>query len=66
MVQFFESLNEILRLIEMKVIEQSFPVVLFITLCWLILTFEHLNKSYREILFCATVHLYGLQGGINF
>lgn len=66
MAQFFESLNAILRLIEMKVIEQSFPVVLFIILCWLILTLEHLNKRYREILFCATVLLYDLQGGINF
>ena len=54
MVQFFESSDEIL-IIQIKVIEQYYPVVLFIMLKKMVLTFEsvdeilkrdHSNESY--------------------
>ena len=53
---------------------QYFPVVLFIMLCKVILTFEsvdeilkcdHLNESYWAVLSCGTVY-YAVQGGSNF
>ena len=57
----------------MKATEQYFPVVLFIMLNKVVLTFEyvdeilkcdHSNESYR-VLFCGAVY-YALQGGSNF
>ena len=58
----------------MKATEQYFPVVLFITLYKVVLTFEsvdevlccdHSNESYRAVLSCGTVY-YAVQGGSNF
>ena len=61
-------------IIQMKATEQYFPVVLFIMLYKVILTFEsvdeilwcdHLNESYWAVLSCGTVY-YAVQGGSNF
>ena len=58
----------------MKAIEQYFPVVLFIMLYKVVLTFEsvdellkcdHSNESYRAVISCDAVH-YAAQGGSNF
>ena len=58
----------------MKATEQYFPVVLFIMLYKVVLTFEsvneilkcnHSNESYWAVLFCATVY-YAVQGVSNF
>ena len=58
----------------MKATEQYFPVVLFIMLYKVILTFEsvgeilkcdHLNKSYWAVLSCGAVY-YAVQGIPNF
>ena len=58
----------------MKATEQDFPLVLFIMLCKVVLTFEsvneilkcdHSNESYRAVLSCGTVY-YAVQGGSNF
>ena len=58
----------------MKAIEQDFPVVSFIMLYKLVITFEsvdeiikcgHLNLSYWAVLFCGTVY-YAIQIGSNF
>ena len=60
--------------IQMKATEQYFPVVLFIMLSKVILTFEsvdeilkcdHSNESYRAVLSCGTVY-YAVQGNSNF
>ena len=60
--------------IQMKATEQYFPVVLFIMLYKLVLTFEsvdeivkcdHSNESYWAVLSCGTVY-YAVQGGSNF
>ena len=60
--------------IQIKVIQQYFPVVLFIMLCKVVLTFEsvdeilqcgHSNQSYSAVLSCGTVY-YAVQGGSNF
>ena len=57
----------------MKTTEQYFPVVPFIMLYKVVLTFEsvdeilkcdHSNESYRAVLFCRTVY-YAVQGGSN-
>ena len=57
----------------MKATEQYFPVVLFIMLYKVVLTFEsvdeilkcdHANKSNRAVLSCGTVY-YVVQGGSN-
>ena len=57
-----------------KAPEQYFPVVLFITLCKVDLTFEsvdailkcdNFNVSYRAVLFCGAV-FYDVQGRSNF
>ena len=59
--------------IQMKATEQYFPVVLFIMLYKVVLTFEsvdeilkcyHSNESYWAVLFCGTVY-YAVQGGSN-
>ena len=59
---------------QMKATEQYFPVVLFITLYKVVLTFEsvdeilwcdHSNESYRAVLFCGAVY-YLVQGGSNY
>ena len=59
--------------IQMKATEQYFPVVLFIMLYKVILTFEsvdeipkcdHSNESYQAVLSCDTVY-YDVQGGSN-
>ena len=59
--------------IQMKATEQYFPVVLFIMLYKLVLTFEcvdeilwcdHSNESYWAVLSCGTVY-YAVQGGSN-
>ena len=59
---------------EMKATEQYFPVVLFIVLYKVVLTFEsvdeilwydHSNESYWAVLSCGTVY-YAVQGGSNF
>ena len=58
----------------MKAAKQYFPVVLFIMLYKVVLTFEsvdeifkcdHSNESYGAVLSCDTVY-YALQGGSNF
>ena len=58
----------------MKAIEQYFPVVLFIMLYKVVLTFEtvdeilkcgHSNESNRAVLSCGAVY-YAVQGGSNF
>ena len=60
--------------IQMKATEQYSPVVLFITLYKVVLTFEsvdeiqwcdHLNESYWAVLSCGTVY-HAVQGGSNF
>ena len=60
--------------IQMKATEQYFPVVLFIMLYKVVLTFEsvdeilkcdHSNESYWAVLSCTTVY-YALQGSCNF
>ena len=60
--------------IQMKATEQYFPVVLFIMLYKVVLTFEsadeilkcdHSNESYWAALSCGTVY-YAVQGGSNF
>ena len=58
----------------MKATEQYVPVVLFITLYMVVLTFEsvdqilkcdHSNESYCAVLSCGTVY-YAIQGGSHF
>ena len=58
----------------MKATKQQFPVVLFIMLYKVVLTFEsvdeilkcdHSNKSYRAVTSCGAVY-YAVQGGSNF
>ena len=58
----------------MKATEQYFPVVQFIMLYRVVLTFEfvdeilmcgHSNESYWAVLSCGTVY-YAVQGGFNF
>ena len=60
--------------IQLKATEQYFPVVLFIMLYKVVLTFEsvneilwcdHSNESYSAVLSCGTVY-YAVQGGSNF
>ena len=60
--------------IQMKATDQYFPVVLFIMLYKVILTFEyvgeilkchHSNKSYEAVLSCGTVY-YAVQGDSTF
>ena len=60
--------------IQMKATEQYFPVVLFIMLYKVVLTFEsvdeilkcdHSNESYWAVLSRGTVY-YAVQGGSNF
>ena len=60
--------------IQVKDTEQYFPVVLFIMLYKVVLTFEsvdeilkfdHSNESYWEVLFFGTVY-HAIQGGSNF
>ena len=60
--------------IQMKATEQYFPVVLFIMLYKVVLTFEsvdeilecdHSNESYLAVLSCGTV-CYAVQGGSTF
>ena len=59
--------------IQMKATEQYFPVVLFIMLYKVVLTFEsvdeilwcnHSNKSYWAVPYCGTVY-FALQGDSN-
>jgi len=58
----------------MNATEQYFPVVLFIMLYKVVLTFvsveeilkcDHSNESYRAVLSCGAVY-YAVQGGSNF
>jgi len=58
----------------MKATEQYFPVVLFIMLCNMVLSFEsvgeilkcdHSNENYWAVLSCGAVY-YVEQGGSNF
>jgi len=58
----------------MKATEQYLPMVLFIMLYKMVLTFEsvneilkcdHLNESYCAVLSCGAVY-YSVQGGFNF
>ena len=60
--------------IQMKATEQYFPVVLFVMLYKVVVTFEsvdeilkcdHSNESYWAVLSCGTVY-YAVQGGSNF
>ena len=60
--------------IQLKATEQYFPVVLFIMLYGVVLTFEsvneirkcgHSNESYRAVLSCGSVY-YPAQGGSIF
>ena len=59
--------------IQMKATEQYFPVVLFIMLYMMFLTFDYVdevlrydnsNESYWAVLSCGTVY-YAVQGGSN-
>ena len=59
--------------IQLKATEQYFPVVLFIMLYKVVLTFEsvdeilkcdHSIESYQAVLSCGTVY-YAVQGGSN-
>ena len=61
-------------IIQIKAMEQYFPVMLFIMLCKMILTLEsvdeilkcdHSSESYWAVLSCGTVY-YAVQGGFNF
>ena len=58
----------------MKATEQYFPVILFIKMYKVVLTFEsvdeilqcdHSQESYRAVLSCGAVY-YNVQGGSNF
>ena len=58
----------------MKATEQYFPVVLFIMLYKVVLTFgsvdeilksDHSNESYRAVISCGAVY-HAVQGGSNF
>ena len=58
----------------MKAIEQYFPVVIFIALCKVVLSFESVdeilkcdfsNESYLAVLFCGDLY-YTVQGGSDF
>ena len=58
----------------MKAIKPYFPVMLFIMLCKVVLTFEsvgeilkcdHSNESYKAVLSCDAVYC-AVQGGSNF
>ena len=60
--------------IQMKATDQYFPVVLFIMLYKVVLTFEflhetltcdHSNESYWAVLSCGAVY-YAVEGGSNF
>jgi len=60
--------------IQNNLVEQYFPVVLFIMPYKVVLTFEsgdeiltsvHLNESYLAVLFCRALY-YAVQGGSNF
>ena len=55
--------------IQMKAIEQYFPVVLFIMLCKVVLTFESVDEilwcDHSNELSCGTGY-YAEQGGSNF
>ena len=60
--------------IQMKATEQYFPVVLFVMLYNVVLTFasedeilrcDHSSESYRGVLSCGTVY-YFVQGGSNY
>ena len=62
------------NLSQMKATEQYFPVVVFIMLYKVVLTFEsldeilkcdHSNKSYWAVLSCGAVY-YAVQGGLTF
>ena len=59
--------------IQKKATKQHFPVVLFIMLFKLVLTFksedeilkcDHSNKNYRAVLSCGAFH-YAVQGGLD-
>ena len=59
--------------IQIKATEQYFPVVLFIMLCEVVLTFESVNEilecdhsieSHQAVLFCNSAH--AVQGGFTF
>ena len=59
----------------MKAMEQYFPVVLFVMLFKLVLTFESVdetlksvysNESYRAVRFRCGTKYYAVQGGFNF
>ena len=61
-------------IIQMKATEQYYPVVMFIMLYKVVLTFEsvdeilkcdHSNESYWAVLSCGTVY-YAVQGGSNY
>ena len=60
--------------IQTKATEQDFPVMLFIMLCKMVLTFEyadeivmcvHSNESYAAVLSCDAVY-HAVQTGSNF
>jgi len=66
--------DQIHATIQMKATKQCFPVVLFIMLYKVILTFEsvdeilkcdHSNESYQAVLSCDAVY-YAVQGDSNF
>ena len=70
----FVKMYRVVLSIQMKSIEQYFPVVLFIMLYKVVLTFEsvdeilkcdHSNESYRAVLSCGAAY-YAVQGGFNF
>ena len=66
--------DEVCMTIQMRATEQYFPVMLFIMLYKMVLTFEsvteilkcdHSNESYWAALSCGAVY-YAIQGGSNF
>jgi len=70
----FEFVDVLSVTIQMKATEQYFPVVLFIMLYKVVLTFEsvdkilkcdHSNESYRAVLSSGAVY-YAVQGDSNF
>ena len=75
LVLTFRSVDKILKCdIQMKAIEWTCPVVLFIILYKLVLTFESVdeipkydcsNERYWTVFSCGTVH-YDVQAGSNF
>ena len=75
MVQTYVSVDKSMRSIQMKATEQYFPVVLFITLYKVVLTFETVDtilaydnsvKAIEQYFPSCSAVYYAVQGGSNF